>query len=92
MFEQVTPIISNHIHVRHNFVTLLVTNWSMGKAHVSSMVLAAVVLLFGLALRSPLRRAAVWSLIVITTIMVPMYGIFFIRPPRSSSIRVWVWS
>jgi hypothetical protein len=70
VFEPVTPLISNHIHVSHNLGALLVWNWIAGRTHISLLVLSAVALLVWLAARRPdLRQPAVWSLCILATIV-----------------------
>jgi hypothetical protein len=68
-FEPVTPVIGNHLHVFHNLGTLFVSNWRAGRAHISLGLLAALGLLVWLARRPATRRAAIWSLCVIATIV-----------------------
>jgi hypothetical protein len=69
VFEPLTPVISNHLHAAHNLANLFFWNWIVGRAHLSILVLAAVALCVWLALRSQYRRAAIWSLCVIATIV-----------------------
>jgi hypothetical protein len=68
--EELTPVVSNHIHVRHNLDALLITNWTAGRAWLSAGILSTVILMIGLAWRAPrLRRAAVWTLCVIASVV-----------------------
>jgi hypothetical protein len=67
-FEQSLPILDNHFHVLHNLETLA-TNFVSGRAHISLAVLAAIAILTH-QLRAPeTRRRALWSLLVILTIV-----------------------
>jgi hypothetical protein len=69
VYEQLTPIISNHIHVWHNLSVLFYWNWIVGRIHLSVLLLGAMALLGWLATRPQHRRAAVWSLVVIATVI-----------------------
>jgi hypothetical protein len=68
-FEAITPIIENHLHVRHNLSNLLLGNWVAGRAHISLALLATIALLIALARRTATRRAAVWTSCVMASIV-----------------------
>lgn len=69
VFEPSAPVIENHVHVTHNLRMLLVDNWGAGRAHVSVGLLAAIAGFAWMAARAETRRAAVWSLVVLATIV-----------------------
>jgi hypothetical protein len=69
VFEPLSPVIGNHLHVMHNLRALVVDNWLAGRAHISVALLATTASFVWLALCSQLRRAAVWSLVVVATIV-----------------------
>jgi hypothetical protein len=68
-FEQVTPIVENHLHVRHNLSNLFFGNWVAGRAHISLALLSTLAVLTVLAHRVATRRAAVWTLCGIASIV-----------------------
>jgi hypothetical protein len=65
VFEEITPYVSNPIHVRHNLANLLMRNWSVGRGWISVGVLAAIAL-FATRARQP---AAQWSLVILATVL-----------------------
>jgi hypothetical protein len=69
VFEEVTPILSNHLHVQHNLQQLFVSNWGEGRAHLSVAILAAIALFTWQLARAATRRGAIWSLGVIASIV-----------------------
>jgi hypothetical protein len=69
VYEEAAPLIENHVHIAHNFRALFVDNWIYGRAHISVGFVATIALLVWLALRTNLRRAALWSLVVLGTIV-----------------------
>ena len=48
---------------------LFINNWGTGRAHISAAFLAAVGVLVWLVRRAESRRVAVWSLVVLATIV-----------------------
>jgi hypothetical protein len=68
-FEQSLPVVENHLHVRHNLRQLLYYDWFQGRIFVAAALLVAVALLCRMVVGEAHRRAAVWSLIVIGTIV-----------------------
>jgi hypothetical protein len=69
VFEAVTPIIGNHVHVTHNLRQLFVDNWRTGAALKSAGLLFAVAALIGLWARRKHVIASVWTLCAIATIV-----------------------
>ena len=69
VFEAPAPVIENHVHVMHNLRALFVDNWAAGHAHISVGLLAAIAGFAWLAVRAETRRAGVWSLVVLGTIV-----------------------
>jgi hypothetical protein len=69
IFEQALPVLGNHFHVAHNLRMLFLDDWRTGRAHIALGFFAAVTTLAWLAMRTSLRRAAVWTLIVIGTVV-----------------------
>jgi hypothetical protein len=69
MFERATPVIENHLHVAHNLRAVLLDNWTRGRAIESTMVLAALATFAGAIVRRRHLRAAVWSLLVMVSIL-----------------------
>ena len=69
VFEPPTPLVENHLHVAHNLEQLFVRNWSAGRMHVSVGLLVAIAVLAGLARKPGRRVAALWSLVVIGSIL-----------------------
>jgi hypothetical protein len=68
VFETVTPVIDNHLHLSHNLGTLFVSNWHSGLASVSLGLLGVLALLIRAAIRGPERRAATWTLAAVSSI------------------------
>jgi hypothetical protein len=68
-FERSLPVVENHLHVGHNLRQLFYDDWVHGRTFVAAALLVAIALLCRLAVRGGHRRAAVWSLIVIGTIV-----------------------
>ena len=69
VFETPTPLVENHLHVAHNLERLFVRNWSAGREHISVGVLLAIAVLVTAARRPGVRVAALWSLLVIGSIV-----------------------
>jgi hypothetical protein len=69
VYEQMTPLISNHLHVAHNLEQLFAGNFTGGRAHISIGFVAALAILIALVRSEEFRRAAIWSLIVLATIV-----------------------
>lgn len=69
VFEPPTPLVENHLHVAHNLEQLFVRNWSAGRAVISVGVLVAIAVLVAVARRPGVRVAALWSLVVIGSIV-----------------------
>jgi hypothetical protein len=68
-FEHATPVIENHLHVGHNVRALFIENWRGGRAFNSIVVLAAVTVFVFEIVRRGCVRAAVWSLVVMVTVL-----------------------
>lgn len=69
VFEAPTPVIENHLHVAHNLRELFVRDWTSGRAHISLGFLAATSVLAWLTRREATRVPAVWSLVVLGTVV-----------------------
>jgi len=69
VFEPAVPLIDNHEHVVHNLRQLLRVNWHEGRGFISIGVLLATAWFCAATRDASLRRAAVWSLIVLATIV-----------------------
>jgi hypothetical protein len=69
IFEEPTPLIGNHLHVVHNLRQLFFANWISLRMFVSATVLTAMALLVVEIRRGERVRAAVWSFVVIATIV-----------------------
>lgn len=69
VFEDPTPLVENHLHVAHNLEQLFVRNWSAGRGHVSVGLVVAIAMLAALARKPGARVAALWSLVVIGSIV-----------------------
>jgi hypothetical protein len=69
-FEELTPVIDDPQHLRLNLERLFHTNFNDGRAWLSIGVLSLFALLTWTALRNPHgRRAAVWTLSVLATVL-----------------------
>lgn len=68
-FERSLPVVENHLHVRHNLRQLFYYDWFQGRTFIAAALLIAIALLCRMAVKGAHRRAAVWSLIVIGTIV-----------------------
>jgi len=69
VFEEALPVLGNHLHVAHNLRALFVHNWPAGRIHITLGFLGVTIGLVALAVRGTLRHAAVWSLVVLFTIV-----------------------
>ncbi|MBX3186577.1 MAG: hypothetical protein KF819_06165 [Labilithrix sp.] len=69
VFEPPTPIVENHLHVAHNLRELFVRDWIAGRAHLSLAFFGATAAFVWLARRIETRVAAVWSLVVLGTVV-----------------------
>jgi len=69
VFEEALPLIDNHFHVLHNLRALFLSNWVAGRGWISVGLLAVVALLVRAVARPAQRRAAVWTLLVLVTIV-----------------------
>jgi len=69
VFERALPVIENHFHVRHNLRAVFIDNWRGGRVFNSVLVLAALVAFASEIVRRRHVRAAVWSLLVMGTIL-----------------------
>jgi len=70
VFEEALPVLGNHLHVMHNLRALFVHNWPAGRIHLTLGFVGVVAGLATLAVRAgTMRRAAVWSLVVLATIV-----------------------
>jgi hypothetical protein len=69
VYETATPVIGNHLHVGHNVANLVYTNWVYGGWQLSILVLGAISLLVWLAVQGKHRRAAIWTLCIIATVI-----------------------
>lgn len=69
IFEVPTPVVENHLHVAHNLRQLFVRNWIDGRAHVTIGFLAAVTMLVVLVRKPQVRVPALWSLVVLATVV-----------------------
>jgi hypothetical protein len=67
-FEEALPLVGNHFHLVHNAGQLL-SDFINGRAFISAAFLSAVALLFWRARRGIDVRAAVWSFVVLATIV-----------------------
>lgn len=88
VFEPLTPLIDNHLHVRHNLHQLFVEDWRAGRSFISASVLAAITAFAYLAARGPHRTAARWSLVVIATII--CFG--YVNETRHYLVLIAFWS
>jgi hypothetical protein len=68
-FEPATPVIGNSFHLVHNLGQLFAANWTSGRAFISLAFLSAVVVLSTRLAQPARRRAALWSLMVLLTIV-----------------------
>ena len=69
VFEHATPVIENHAHVLHNLRQLFFDDFRRGKVFIGAAVLSAIVGFAYLARAPAYRRAALWSLGVLATIV-----------------------
>ncbi len=70
VFEPSTPLLENPVHLAHNLRELFVRDWIFGRAHISFGFFAATAVFAWLARRPETRAAAVWSLLVLGTVVV----------------------
>jgi hypothetical protein len=68
VFEELTPVISNHWHLKHNVSHLLIENWSSNQVFISLVLLVAMAWLFNLIRNPRHRTASLWSLLIIASI------------------------
>jgi hypothetical protein len=87
MFETPAPIAENHLHVVHNLRALFAHNWIYGRAHVSVGFFAATATFVWMATRKETRRAALWSLAVLATII----GFGYVNETRHYLVLVAFW-
>jgi hypothetical protein len=69
VFEEALPLVGNHFHIGHNAGQLFCDDWIQGRAFISGTFLSAVVVLVERARKGRDVRAAVWTLIVLGTIV-----------------------
>jgi hypothetical protein len=69
VFEDALPVLENHLHVMHNVRALFVHNWPAGRLHLTLGFVGATTVLAYLTATGTMRRAAVWSLVVLATIV-----------------------